>query len=118
MKTNEEPCKAEFEKWFKESAKSPIDPWHKAFAQEVWQAACNTRQDKWLPISEAPDDMEILITGGKYQSICSGSSKWIKTKEVYLGKKYKGDNYYTIDDYFKVKNPTHFQYLPIPPKGE
>ena len=33
------PCREAFEAWFKESAKSPIDPWHKEFAWCVWQAS-------------------------------------------------------------------------------
>lgn len=72
-------------------------------------------QTGWKPIAEAPKkSVWVLISGGLCQSVCIGSNKWHPTKEIHLGKKFIGEDYYTVNDYFYVK-PTHFMLLPQPP---
>lgn len=44
-----------FNKWFLESARAPIDPWHKEFAWAVWQAATKAAN------RPAVDEMEIRL---------------------------------------------------------
>ncbi|NBW13719.1 MAG: DUF551 domain-containing protein [Caulobacteraceae bacterium] len=70
---------------------------------------------EWMPIETAPrDGIVALVYGGVVQSICSGSNGWHRNDEVFMAKKYAGDDYYTVNDYFYVK-PTHWMPLPNPP---
>lgn len=38
----------EFEEWYLNHAKAPIDPWHKEFARAVWKASRESLKQKLL----------------------------------------------------------------------
>ncbi len=72
---------------------------------------------EWKPIETAPENIPILIAGGKAQSVCSGNSKWFINENVYIGLKYKREKSFTVSDYFSCK-PTHWMPLPSPPEAK
>jgi len=72
----------------------------------------------WLPTSEAPNSQDILITDGNYVQI--GFRKmdkyFVRNNGDYGDNESPGN--YRCGLGKKYPPPTHFQYLPQPPKGE
>ena len=72
----------------------------------------------WKDIETAPKyDIPVLIYGGLCRGFCSGNNDWVANEDVFIGWRYKGDDYYTVDDYFKVK-PTKWMELPAKPEDK
>jgi hypothetical protein len=70
------------------------------------------RKLEWEPIKTAPADTCVLICGGESRS--ESSDEWFEDSEVRLAKRYFGDHYYMVNDYY-YSRPTHWMPRPDAP---
>ena len=82
-----------------------------------FKAGYEAAQPKWLPIAEYQAEKHgdrVLVTGGVFQAV-GGSGLWREATLIHMARKYKGDDYFTVNELFHIK-PTHFMPLPPPPE--